>query len=285
MANGTDTLDEEQGQDFRLPDAAAPVVAPTAMPQPRPMVVPSGPPSSINPQWSGAERLANVQAMGNAETMAQAERAVKAAQLFQAQRGYQRDVAGGMSAVQAGAKWGPSLFGATPAGASATARMAAAAQPQSKVFRGPGGQLFRVGGTGQAEAISPPIGPKVVPPVTAVKQIPGNEAAIRKLENVAPQMPGATTLPDDVFNAPFTPEGDVLRQRNAEIRQQVRPPVTPPRAGPASQAPPTAVPPIAAAAPRAALPFPKSKKEAVKGSVYQTRHGPMLWNGEQFVTP
>ncbi len=95
MANGTDTTDEEQGQDFRDPNAPAPVVAPAAMPQPRPMVAP-GPLArpAINPQWSGAQALERAQMLAGVP-LAQAERAVKAAQLFQAQRGYQRDVAGG----------------------------------------------------------------------------------------------------------------------------------------------------------------------------------------------
>ncbi len=44
---------------------------------------------------------------------------------------------------------------------------------------------------------------------------------------------------------------------------------------PAANAQPSAGPQV--------LPFPSSKKEAVKGQIYQTKLGPMMWDGEKFV--
>lgn len=46
---------------------------------------------------------------------------------------------------------------------------------------------------------------------------------------------------------------------------------------------PGAAAPAAAEPPAQVLPYPKSKGELKTGSVYNTRHGPARWNGQQFV--
>ncbi len=236
MANGTDTQDEEQGQDFRAPLAPPVAATPSAAPRvtPPPFVRAPG----YDPAATGMEQYQRGMMMAGVP-IANAERAVKAAQLFQAQRGYQRDIAGGMSAVEAGAKWGPSLFGATAGSASALARMATAQQPSRKIVRGPGGQLFEDTGTG---ALTPLTGAPVPNPETAVKKNLANQGAIKRLEGVTPE---------NVFTAPFTPEGDVLRQANFDRLKAMRPPSVPPPAGPPPQSAPTAAAPTVAAAPRA----------------------------------
>jgi hypothetical protein len=80
----------------------------------------------------------------------QQQQAVQAAVKFQAQRGYQQDLAGGMSASQAMAKWGPMLFAPGSPGAMQSARMQ---QPQYRNVPGVG--LVQIGPGGQPKVVMP----------------------------------------------------------------------------------------------------------------------------------
>jgi len=86
----------------------------------------------------------------------QQQQAVQAAVKFQAQRGYQQDLAGGMSASQAMAKWGPMLFAPGSPGAMSAMKMQ---QPQ---IRNIGGKLVRIMPNGTAQPINVP--GQVAPP-------------------------------------------------------------------------------------------------------------------------
>lgn len=226
MPNGTDTDDQTRQIIAPQPASIAPSAAPLMVaPGRTPIASPSGITLPSPAQAQAGEAMRRTQFAVADMPLAQATAAVESAIRFQAQRGYQNDIQGGMAPAEAMAKWGPSLFGSTAGSAAAVSRAAIAARPQSRVLRGPGGQLFRVGQTGQGEAITPPAGTKPVAPASAVKQILSNQAAIRRLEGVTPE---------NVADVPFTPEGDVLRSRNAELHRQIAPP--PPAAAPASPA-------------------------------------------------
>ena len=80
----------------------------------------------------------------------QQSEAVAAATKFQGQRGYQQDLASGMPASQAMAKWGPMLFAPGSPGAMQSARMQ---QPQ---IRNIGGKLVRIMPDGTAKPINVP---------------------------------------------------------------------------------------------------------------------------------
>ena len=80
----------------------------------------------------------------------QQQQAVQSAVKFQAQRGYQQDLAGGMSASQAMAKWGPMLFAPGSPGAMSAMKMQ---QPQ---IRNIGGKLVRIMSNGTAKPINVP---------------------------------------------------------------------------------------------------------------------------------
>jgi predicted HAD superfamily Cof-like phosphohydrolase len=80
----------------------------------------------------------------------QQQQAVQAAVKFQAQRGYQQDLASGMPAPQAMAKWGPMLFAPGSPGAMSAIKMQ---QPQ---IRNIGGKLVRIMPDGTAQPINVP---------------------------------------------------------------------------------------------------------------------------------
>jgi hypothetical protein len=255
--------DEEQGQDYRAPalpvGTPTPIAAPPRMVSPpaaSPIQAPAGAPTGLTlPTPAEAEQRTAIRQMQYAVAdmpLAQAEKAVNAALKFQAQRGYQRDIAGGMSAVDAMVKWGPTMFGSTAGSASALARVATAAQPEAEKVMNIGGVGYRIPAKGQAVRITPEA-PAKLPPALATaygKAIVANEQAI------------------DVANPTFSPTTDALRNRNFYLRGQLQP-VSPPagvvaRSGAAAPvaAPQTAAP-VAAPPPTTVIRRTKDGRRAI----------------------
>jgi hypothetical protein len=143
MANAT-TIDEDQqqdlGQDYRAP---MPTAAPAASPLQTPIVPP--PAAAYRSPFLSPDEAERQTAMRRLQysvadlPLAEAEKAVDAALKFQAQRGYQKDLASGMSAADALTKWGPTLFGSHVGTAQALSRVAARPAPRPVIV---GGRAF-----------------------------------------------------------------------------------------------------------------------------------------------
>jgi hypothetical protein len=164
MANGT-TIDEDQqeqfGQDYRPPNPMATQAAPPAQP---PIVAPA-PATPARPAFD-AQAIRQADAMRKMllemgdTPLAEAEKAVDAALKFQAQRGYQKDLAGGMSAADALTKWGPTLFGSHVGTAQALSRVAARPAPRPVIV---GGRAFAPMNPAMPGAPLQPITPGAAP--------------------------------------------------------------------------------------------------------------------------
>ena len=129
----------------------------TYMGEKRPMP-PRPPPSQFFAQHPGAgydptaDQVALQQRNATQLPIEEAQKAVEAATKFQAQRGYQKDLQGGMSPTDAMAKWGPVLF----SGSKSNAGMGAMMRSSQPVLRNVGGGLYRVPSSGPAQLVVPP---------------------------------------------------------------------------------------------------------------------------------
>jgi hypothetical protein len=261
MANDTLTADE-LGQDYRPPDVVAPQgVAPVAQSVVAPPgVAPISPPAYKSPFLSPDE-AANRAQMRRVNyaiqdiPLDQAEKAVTAALKFQAQRGYQRDLAGGMQAVDAFTKWGPTMFGGTATSAAAIGR-AAAPTPQRPIIVGgrafaapdpktPGAQLTPL--TPEVARSAPRIDPND-PDVQAHKSMLGQIAAQQKKIDSP-----TTDTPEKRFKE-FT-QLQMMQSASDQLAAKIRA---------KSGAPRAQVAPSPIRAPQAAPTTPESKLESAK---------------------
>lgn len=121
MIDEADQIDQDARPDFSTPQPRQVVAPPMVAPRPTAMVAPPGvapiAPPALNPAVGynpnqvaqDIEMRKMLLNMGDAP-IAQAEAAVSTALKFQAVRGYQKDLAGGMAPNEALARWAPIMF-------------------------------------------------------------------------------------------------------------------------------------------------------------------------------
>lgn len=170
MATALDDEEVDQGQDYRQPDVVAPpvqVAAPVAVAAPgaAPIVPPRFQPApGYDPQATAMDD--RYRAMVNSGTpIAEAEQAVATAMKYQAIRGYQRDLAAGVSASDALAKWAPTMFaGPKQSTLGHAASLVRATRPSPEKYMDVGGVAYQLQG-GKATPLTPPkaIKPKTIP--------------------------------------------------------------------------------------------------------------------------
>ncbi len=170
MATALDDEEVDQGQDYRQPDVVAPSVqaaAPVAVAAPgaAPIVPPRFQPApGYDPQATAMDDRYRAM-VNNGTPIAEAEQAVATAMKYQAIRGYQRDLANGVSASDALAKWAPTMFaGPKQSTLGQAASLVRATRPNPEKYMDVGGVAYQLQG-GKATALTPPkaIKPKTIP--------------------------------------------------------------------------------------------------------------------------
>lgn len=252
MPNGDDQFTDDLGQDYREPDQppvgiVAPPPAPMAAPA-APAVAPPGTP--IPPEamvGSIMSRLAT-QYRNEPLPLDQAQRAVSAALKFQAIRGYQQDINGGMSTADALAKWAPMMFTMQGAGTlGQAAQLVHYARPTVQRPINVGGVAYDLNPITRAMT---PLTPARAPTAPRVNQL--------DLEEARQNLRDISALQKELDAEPSGPEADdkrnkinFLKQRNNEIQTRSQAPAPAPAGRPA---PAVAVPPGRPAAPAVAAP-------------------------------
>lgn len=153
--------DTDLGQDYREP-IASPQVAPTparfvAPPGRAPLVPPPSVSGFLSPEEANRQtQMRKLQYAVADLPLAEAEQAVSAALKFQAVRGYQQDLARGVTPNEALAKWAPIMFTAPKAGNLAgAASLVRATRPEAEKYMDIGGVGYQMKG-GKATALTPP---------------------------------------------------------------------------------------------------------------------------------
>ena len=213
---------EEQGQVEQVP-VRPPIVAPQAQPMVMqgPVAAPGSAPISA-PANPNLVPLSPQQAQDRAAwrrlqyqladaPYKEAADAVNAAMKFQAQRGYQQDLANGVPAAEALAKWAPTMFGPKGGSVGGAAALIRATRPPADRVLNAGGQLFRYDPAAKAAV------PLTQPKITAPK---ASQADLIDYRNVSHRIAVAEA---EIDKDPEGPTAEDLRKNVLPgLRQEAR---------------------------------------------------------------
>lgn len=275
-----DTADD-LGQDYREP---GPIAAPTSIepvdvtPIAAPGRVPVAAPRSpfLTPEEAEQRTVMRRLQYGVADLpLAEAEQAVTTALKFQAIRGYQQDLAKGVSAVDALTKWAPIMFSQPKAATMGqAASLVRAMRPEDK-YMDIGGVGYQMKG-GRAYRITPPktVPEKPIPlvlPADPENPLAGGHVTIPLAKDDPLVQKALKRAREGTPEAPPEETGIVSRIKTAIFGKPSAPtaaPTAPPVVAPAAPAAPVVAPPAAATGvpmPAAAKPVtPQQKLDAAR---------------------
>jgi hypothetical protein len=209
---------EEQSQVEQVP-VRPPIVAPQAQPMVMqgPIAAPGSAPiaAPANPNLvpltdQQAQERANIRRLQYQLAdvpYKEAADAVNAALRFQSQRGYQQDLANGVPAAEALAKWAPTMFGPKGGSVSGAAALIRATRPPADRVINAGGQLFRYDPA--AKAAVPLTQPKVTAPKTSVYDAQYHSSLLQNINRLENQL--------------AAPEGSISDYQKTDLRRRLVP--------------------------------------------------------------